>query len=382
MTRQLTLSANATPNEGGQGLNLSQMIEGCRDAFDVAVYSRATCNGTQSHPVSESKVSRTIDSVRPLRRLRGWRTYFSDTHFDEYVARKLNGADIFQGVTGQCFASLKAAKKNGSATLLDSITTHIDDFGSQQDRECAKFQVRPPLHARHRERMRREYERADLIRVMSHVARRTFIDHGVAEDKIVVLPPVIDPDKFSQAQFDQPKFRISFVGLVEPWKGFHYLIDAFNALNDPDSELVLWGGTGTRNVSRYMAKEIAQNPSIKLMPVEVRRHGYAEVYAKSSVLVHPSLADGFGFVVAEAMASGIPIIVTSNTGAADIVVDGVNGYIVPAADSDAIRDRLAHLAANPALLREMGHAARIAAASLTFERFRERYQTCLNTLAA
>jgi glycosyltransferase involved in cell wall biosynthesis len=382
MKQRLILSANTTPYEGGQGLNLSQMIEGSRDAFDVAVYSRATFEGINSHPVSESKASTLIGNVRPLRRLREWHTYFSDTHFDQHVAAKLNGAEMFQGVTGQCLNGLKVAKKNGSATLLDVITTHIDDFGAHQDRECAKFQVRPPIHLRHRERMRHEYERADAIRVMSKVARRTFIERGFAEDKIVVLPPAIDVAKFAQARFDEPKFRISFVGLIEPWKGFHYLIDAFNALDVPDSELVLWGGTGARNVSSYIGKQIARNPAIKLSPVEVRRHGYEEVYAKSSVLVHPSLADGFGFVVAEAMASGIPVIVTNNTGASDIVVDGVNGYVVPIADSDAIRDRLAHLAAHPSLLRDMGRAARETACSLTFEKFRDRYVSCLNSLAA
>ena len=58
------------------------------------------------------------------------------------------------------------------------------------------------------------------------------------------------------------------------------------------------------------------------------------------------------------MASGIPVIVTRSTGAADLVVDGQNGYVVPPQDAEAIRDRLAHLAAHPALLRQMGQAAR------------------------
>jgi glycosyltransferase involved in cell wall biosynthesis len=58
------------------------------------------------------------------------------------------------------------------------------------------------------------------------------------------------------------------------------------------------------------------------------------------------------------MASGIPVIVTRNTGAADLVTDGENGYVIPAGDAEAIQDRLAHLAAHPALLKKMGRAAR------------------------
>jgi glycosyltransferase involved in cell wall biosynthesis len=208
------------------------------------------------------------------------------------------------------------------------------------------------------------------------------LERGFSDKQVVVIPPPINIDEFPEARFAESKFRVSFVGLIEPWKGFHYLIDAFNALDLPDSELVLWGGPGTRAVSSYLEEQMARNPAIAVKPVEVRRYGYGEVYGKSSVLVQPSLADGFSYVVAEAMASGIPVIVTSSTGASEIVVDGINGYVVPPADSDAIRDRLAHLAAHPALLREMGHAARETARSLTFEKFRQRYVSCLESLAA
>jgi glycosyltransferase involved in cell wall biosynthesis len=165
------------------------------------------------------------------------------------------------------------------------------------------------------------------------------------------------------------KFRISFVGLIEPWKGFHYLVEAFNALKLKDSELVLWGGSGSRSVSQYLQEQMARNPSIIIRPVTVRQFGYGNVYGKSSVFVHPSLADGFGYVVAEAMASGLPVIVTEATGAADLIVDGENGYIVPVGDSEAICERLRHLAENPHLLRQMGEAARTTARSLTLDAF-------------
>ena len=162
---------------------------------------------------------------------------------------------------------------------------------------------------------------------------------------------------FRRRRSSEPKFRVSFVGLLEPWKGFHYLVDAFNMLDLPDSELIFWGGAGTRAATQYFQEQVRRNPNIAVRPVQVRKC-YGEVYAKSSVLVHPSLSEGFGYVVAEAMASGIPVIVTRYAGAADLVTDGENGYIVPPRDPEAIRDRLAHMAAHPALVREMGRAAR------------------------
>jgi len=358
------------------------MIEGSRGAFDLSVFCRTACPGVETKLVPDSLVSRSIARVPFVRRLRDWQTLCSDSNFDSYVAKRINGARIFQGVTGQCLGSLKAARNKSCRTLLDVVTTHIDDFGAQQDRECLKFRVRPSIHPRQRQRMRLEYERADVIRVMSETARRTFLERGFSNKQVVVIPPPINLDEFPEADFAEPKFRVSYVGLIEPWKGFDYLIDAFNALNLPDSELVLWGGPGTRSVSRYLREQMVRNPRILVKPVEIRRRGYGEVYGKSSVLVHPSLADGFGYVVGEAMASGIPVIVTSSTGASDLIADGQNGYVVPPADSDAIRDRLAHLATHPALLRQMGHAARETARSMTFEKFRQRYTSSLDALAA
>lgn len=378
----MILAANATPLQGGQGLNLHHMIEGSRETFDVRVFCRAEIPNVVTEVVPDSAATRRVNSVPVLRRLRDWGTFFSDSHFDRYVAGRITKARIFQGVTGQCEESLKAAKTQGCRTLLDVVTMHIDDFGAQQDRECLKFQVRPSIHPRHRQKMRAEYERADVIRVMSERAKQTFVERGTPADRVVVIPPPVNLDEFPVASFSGPKFTVSFVGLIEPWKGFHYLVEAFNALEAPDSELVLWGGSGTRSVSRYLHEQISRNPRIMLKPVEVRQFGYGEVYAKSSVLVHPSLADGFGYVVAEAMASGLPVIVTSKTGASDLIVDGQNGYIVPPRDSEAIRDRLAHLATNPSLLRDMGAAARETASSLTFEKFRGRYVSCLQALAA
>jgi glycosyltransferase involved in cell wall biosynthesis len=294
----------------------------------------------------------------------------------------MSRADLFQGVGGQCLESLARARSLGCRTVVDCITTHIDDFEGHQKTECAKFQIRPATNGRSRRMQVEEYRRADLIRVLSEHARFTFLERGFEPHRLIVARPPIDVNLFPQAEFTNPRFQISFVGLLEPWKGFHYLIEAFQSLALPDSELILWGGPGTRSVSKYLAGQLARNSAIKVRPVSVRQVGYGEVYGKSSVLVHPSLSEGFGYVVAEAMASGIPVIVTRNTGSADLVVDGKNGYVVPARDPEAIRDRLAHLASHPAVTREMGRAARETMRSRSSDELRRHYAGALEALAA
>jgi glycosyltransferase involved in cell wall biosynthesis len=377
--KKLIISANAVPLQGGQGLNLFQMIEGAREAFETTVFCREASEKQRplvTNLVPDSSLSRFIASVPVLRRLRDWQTFFSSAHFDDYVARRLPASDIFQGATGQCAKSLAAAKEKGARTLLDVVTMHIEDFTAEQDRECALFGVRPSISRSLRRRILQEYERADLIRVMSGPARESFLARGFSPERVVAIIPPINPEDFAEAQFDEPKFRVSFVGLIEPWKGFHYLVEAFDALDLPDSELVLWGGTGARPISRYLQERMARNSRIKLRLVDISRF-YREVYVRSSVLVHPSLTDGFGYVVAEAMASGIPVIVTPNTGASELVRDGHNGYVVQPRDLDALRDRLTYLAQHPSRLREMGRNARQDMRGLTFEKFRQGYNSCL-----
>ncbi len=379
---RMILSADATEGHGGQGLNLQHMIQGLGEDFDLQVF----CRGAQStayQRVPPSMVAQAWERIPVLRRARDWSSLVATRQFDRYVAAHLSNAALFQGATGQCAESLDVARKLGCRTVVDVVTTHIDDFAAHQKRECRKFGVRPATNAAARRRMLDEYQRADLIRVMSEHARRTFLERGFASERLAVVRPHLDVAEFPEASFDDGIFRIIYVGLIEPWKGFHYLVEAYAQLALPNSELVLWGGTAARPIARYMAEAQARNNSIRLRPIAVRDAGFAEVYGKASVVVHPSLADGFSYVVAEAMACGVPVIATPTTGAAELIRDGHNGYLVAPADAGAIAERLEHLCRHRELLRPLGACARqTIAEQLTLDDFRRRYVPRLNALIA
>ena len=375
----MQLSANAVPGVGGQGVNLQHMIAALEPSFALQVYCRGGRDG-RFHRVPDSWRADLIGRWPYLRRLRDWQVYFSDSDFDSYVAAHLAACEIVQGATGQCAQTLATARRRGKRTVLDVVTTHVDDFLAAQRRECAFFGVRPVFHEKMRQRMLAEYAEADLVRVMSSHARQTFVERGFPGERIVVAAPPVDIGEFPEAHFQEKTFRVSFVGLLEPWKGFHHLIEAFRAADLPDSELVLWGGPGSRGVSRYLARAMSEDARIQVRAVSVRQAGFEEVYGHSSVLVHPSLADGFGLTVAEAMASAVPVIVTAATGAAEWVQDGVSGFVVPPANRDAIVDRLRALHGDRARLHAMGKAAREAVKQLTMERFRDIFVTRVQAL--
>lgn len=375
---KVVLSANARPGIGGQGLNFQHMIQAYAEVAGkdrLSLFGQGPYEGIETSIIGQSPTSQLISRIPLVRRYRDFQVMLGDKYFDRSVARHLAATkvDFFQGATGQCLESLKMAKSHGVRTRLDVITVHAEVYQSELNEECEIFGIRGTLRPEMAKRMLEEYETADEIRVMSDVARRMFLERGFPEDRIFSANPPLDWEAFPAEEeigIGRPeRFTVAYAGLLEPAKGFHHLIKAFNGLDDPDARLHLWGSPGARPVSDFMKVAIHEDARIEMQPGSIREKGYRNVYGKSSVLVHPSLADGFGYVVAEAMACGIPVIVTENTGAGDLVQDGVNGFIVPIRDSDAILEKLETLHNSPDLLDSMGREARKSAQNLTLANF-------------
>ncbi len=377
----ITLAASARLGDGGQGLNLLHMLRGAQAEFEA----RVLCRGG-ADPAAEVQLlppSPLLDRTFRLplvRRFGDWYAYLADLHFDRQVEARLAPARIFQGVTGQCLRSLRRARELGARTVLDVVTVHVDDGNRRVFDESVLRNCPVRIHQGQLRRQREEYAAADLIRVMSSHARNTFLERGFAPDRVFALNPYLDVAEFPEATFREPVFRVCFVGRLVLGKGFHHVIEAFRSAGLPDSELVLWGGTGERPVHLLFQRLLAGARGIVHRPVPIRSVGLAEVFGRASVFVHPSLADGFGYSVAEAMASGLPAIVTRTTGAADWIQDGVNGFIVEPGDLDALRDRLVWCHAHPGRLAEMGRAARATVATYDLDRFRRTYLPHLRSL--
>jgi glycosyltransferase involved in cell wall biosynthesis len=102
--------------------------------------------------------------------------------------------------------------------------------------------------------------------------------------------------------------------------------------------------------------------------------------ARCHVHVFPTLLDGFGRNLIEAMASGLPVITTPHCAGPDLIEDGVTGFIVPIRDADAICDRLAWLYAHPVEAMDMGRRARASVRALTKADYRRRFANRIEAL--
>ena len=136
-------------------------------------------------------------------------------------------------------------------------------------------------------------------------------------------------------------------------KGVHYLLQAFHELNLPDSELWLLGGELPEIKSFFRQYEGSFRHFGQLPQAELHKY-----YSQCSVFVMNSIEDGFGLVVPQAMACGLPVICSVNAGADDLIEPEKNGFSVPIRDVEALKEKILYLYEHQDVCYEMGQRAK------------------------
>jgi alpha-maltose-1-phosphate synthase len=274
--------------------------------------------------------------------------------FDRWMAERLSPCDVFHCLSSFGLQSHRAARtKHGALTACDRGSTHIEYQNEIMREEFARCGAHfPGIDSRVVERELEEYAFCDLIFVPSSSAMRTFVDKGVQRERLRLNPFGVDLAMFHREPKRDRTFRVLFVGTVSIRKGLRYLFEAMAALERADVELCI-AGVIEPEMRPIMAKYEGTFRYLGAVPrTELRKH-----YSQASVLVLPSIEEGLALVQAQAMACGLPVIATENTGAADLFTDGVEGFIVPIRDAGAIREKILALYENPAMREQMGEAA-------------------------
>ena len=286
------------------------------------------------------------------------------------------GCDIFHGWTTESLRSIDAVQRIGGMAFLERPSLHPLETRALLDEEYERFGVplgRPPVHgwlSRIEARAREltvgveEIARADRIIIQSPYAAESFLQHGVPKHKLAVIPRAVDTDHFRPP--DHPPtdrtFRALFVGQLCLRKGIPYLLRAWTALRLRNAELVLLGPLHD-DVKPLLAK--LDDPSVRHVPWSDDTKAF---YRGASVFVLPSLVEGSAKVTYEAMACGLPVIVTPNAGS--VARDRQEGFVVPIRDEGKIKDALLTLYENRELIVSYGRAARLAVEPYTWEHHR------------
>jgi glycosyltransferase involved in cell wall biosynthesis len=287
-----------------------------------------------------------------------------DNIFDRFAALKIGRCDIFHGWSHQALFSLRKARRLGARIYIERASTHILTQERLLSGEYKKFGLRrAAVSSLVIDKCLKEFEEIDFICVPSSFARQSFLENGVAASKVLLVPYGVDLERFQPAQKKDDVFRVLFVGLLGFRKGLQYLLEAWSKLNLKNAQLLLAGPLLPE--FKPLFKKYIGNPSIRWLGF-VR--GIESLYPQCSVFVLPSIEDGFGLVVLEAMASGIPAIVSTNVGAKDAIDEGRDGFVIQAQDADSLADRLKYLYQRQGDTGPMGRLARAKAECYSWEK--------------
>ncbi len=303
---------------------------------------------------------------------------------DHLMSRWIPECSVFHGWMGQSLASMKVAKQKGAVTLLENVGRHPGHFYKASWEECDRFNISeedrsPLLPAALIPRMQREYEICDSIAVPSNVAHASFAEFGYAK-KAIVVHPGVDAEFFSPRAGAEPRplFRASFVGRVELAKGAGYLLQAWKRLALPNAELVLAGEV--RPEMKDLLR-IQADSSVRVTGVLTATE-LADLYRSSDVFAFPSVNEGLAMVLLEAMASGLAVVASDMSGAADCVSEGKEGFITPARNVDRLAEAILWCYQHRDETRAMGRAARARVErEFTLEHYNQRMIAVYRRLA-
>jgi len=310
-----------------------------------------------------------------LRRIGPWSDLAACRLFDRWAARGLrgSGAEAVIACEISALTTFREARKRGIATLLDAPSIHH----AAQDRLHGTTDS-PRLHRRIVAVKDEEIALADHILTVSELARETYLEAGVPPEKVHAMPLGADLELFSpDGERKTGDLTFLFSGATIHRKGFDLLLEAFDRVRatHPAVRLRL---AGSRGDSAHLLDRRGIEGIDVLGPLP--QPALAVELRRADVLVLPSRNDSYGMVVAEALASGTPVLVSGMVGAKELVSEGETGWIVPVGDVDALTRRMVWCAGHPEEVRALGGACRRAAESATWPAYHRRLAGLLNEI--
>lgn len=297
--------------------------------------------------------------------------------YDRWVAdHALTHVKAVYGYETACRATFRSAKQKGIACIYDVPSPEHDFVENLLYEEQQQY---PELHTSYRQycrdrqaqrtqHRREEWQLADVVIANSAFTRSTYAAAGLDVSNVKVVPlgaPPVNPDALKQQSSPHDAVQFLWAGTFSVRKGAHYLLQAWRQIKPRSSAtLRIFGSIALPQILLQAIPEGIEFAG-SVPHVELPKQ-----YQRADALVFPTLCDGFGMVVTEAFAQGLPVITTDRAGASDLVKHGVNGLIVPAGDAQALAEALEWCITHRVELQAMRQAALETAASWQWSDYR------------
>ena len=261
------------------------------------------------------------------------------TLFDRWAAAVLQGCDLLLGASTSSLATGRAARRMGAAFVLDRACPDIRVQQQMMVEEARKvggtFTTNSPWFV---ERQVEEYETADFILVPSEFSRSSYPEHLRAK---VVLAPLYGRSEVS-VRVPKPAgspFVLGIVGGGPLRKGSLYLLQAWKELALPNAQLKI--RTSTEIYTYPLLKQlITEQPNVSVISYI---HDISRFYAECDAFILPSVDDGFGMALFEALANGVPSIASRNCGASELLVPERDCLLIDAFSVEQIKEAVLRL---------------------------------------
>lgn len=270
---------------------------------------------------------------------------------DKNSSRFVNDADIFLSLSG---GGLKTGKKfieQNKIYICERASSHILYALKILRKEYAKYGIHFDIQKRFVDREIEEYKTATFVLVPSKFVQKTFENEGFFNTKVLSYPSdskvFYKLNSIFNEKYKSDKFKIIFVGGLSLRKGVPYLLDAFNQLKFENKELHLIGSIS--NDYKLFKNKIKSDNIYVYGHLDQRKIN--KLLNSCHLFVMPSIEEGAAISVAQAMNTGLPVIVTENTGWKEIVQKYKTGYVVPIMNSKKIAEKINYLNKNKNLLK-------------------------------
>ena len=302
--------------------------------------------------------------------------------FDRIVARKhLDGVTAVYGYEHASLETFRAQKERGGLCIYDMPICHHattqrwvgEEFRKLPQLATSYDRHRMRLAARRNQRKDAELELADRVVAASDFVAQSLVDAGTAREKIWVVPSGAPEVDTSKRAADPKRFVFLVAGTLSVRKGTHYVLSAWSKLRLPFN-VELWL-VGNWQLPNEMRRNLPGN--VVLQDTVPRQELYG-IFDRANVLVLPTLAEGLALTPLQAMARGLPVITTPNSGAGNFIRSGENGWIIPPCDDDALAQTMMLCCEDPSSLEAMGRRAAQQMSGWQWSQYRAKLRTVMS----
>jgi len=284
--------------------------------------------------------------------------WFSEKVRDSLKSKNVEGK-VFFGYDTAFLEAATALKRRGATCIVGQMDPGQVEFDLLEEERKIWHDWEPDAVAvpsSYQARREAEWAVADKVIVNSEWSRDSLIAQGVSPEKLIIVPLC-----YEQTEISAPRehsgdgvLDVLWLGQVNLRKGIAYLLEAAKTLETAPIRFTIVGPL------KISADKIVNCPKNVRFVGKVSRTEVSSYYQSADAFVLPTLSDGFALTQLEAMAHGLPVIATPNCGR--IVINGKNGFLVPARDGDALAERILELHRDPGKRESMAREARRTAA--------------------